>query len=780
MKRILLLLSLVVVTATMAFAVGITDLSGFNTSTKTLTVGDFKIECKKNSGSTEPTYNAAGKDIRVYAKGTVTISTTGDDMTEIVFSISTQGKKRLAPITASNGTIATQVSGDATVTWTGSAKSVTFTVGDKANYGSDGSTKAGQLCFDKLTIEGGPTLLPANLSFPEAEYTVNIGEAFTAPVLSKDTDVAPVYVSSNTAVATVDAATGAVTVLAKGTTEITATTAANNTYADGEAKYTLTVIDPNAVTGDVTFDFVNKEYGLVRSSSTFTTNATLTEAPVIATLAKSSGSGWRLWTDGLRAYKGSLSMKIEAPGYIITSIEMEVLSSSDFSVKFNNVSASATDNVFSWSGDAEAVNIALTMSANKAIKTIKVEYEKAGNPELLDANLKFPEASYTAVMGQAFEAPALTRDTDAAVSYASENEEVAKVDAATGAVTLVGPGRTTINATTEATDKYNAGKASYMLIVELGANNVLEIYAAGTEATCVVNFPMTVTYVNGANVYATDGTTATLIYVDNSDYVAGDIIPAGWKAQYAPFNQLPEIKPVDAMPAASGKGEFTPATVEAVNLDMVNEVVVLKNVTFAEATASGSTKVNFTGTTPDGTEYTFRNNFADVESVVAGDYNVTLAISRFNDNMQLLPIAYTALEAVPAVVCSYERNGENKVLVTLTLENGVEGDIYYHIEEIAAPAAVAAAAPAEGYQLYTEPIEVTKASTVSYYAEVDGRKGVAGSTEITESIITSVENIVVDGGEARYYDLNGRVVENPAAGVYIRVVGGKASKAIIR
>ena len=68
----------------------------------------------------------------------------------IVFNISTQGKKRLAPITASVGSIATQASGDETVTWTGEAKSVTFTVGDNAQYGTE-NTKAGQLCFTTIT-----------------------------------------------------------------------------------------------------------------------------------------------------------------------------------------------------------------------------------------------------------------------------------------------------------------------------------------------------------------------------------------------------------------------------------------------------------------------------------------------------------------------------------------------------------------------------------------------------------------------------------------------------
>ncbi|MBQ7382293.1 MAG: C10 family peptidase [Paludibacteraceae bacterium] len=125
--------------------------------------GNFTFEAVKNSGSTAPTYNADGKDVRLYAKNTLTISS-ATEMTEIVFNISTAGLKRLAPITASTGTITTQKSGDTQVTWTGSATSVTFTVGDKADYGTDGSSKAGQLDFTSVDITTGGGATYSNYS----------------------------------------------------------------------------------------------------------------------------------------------------------------------------------------------------------------------------------------------------------------------------------------------------------------------------------------------------------------------------------------------------------------------------------------------------------------------------------------------------------------------------------------------------------------------------------------------------------------------------------------
>ncbi len=81
----------------------------------------------------------------------------------------------------------------------------------------------------------------ANLSFPEQEYVVTMGDEFPTPVLTKATTAPAAYTSSNPAVATVDAETGAITLVAPGSTVITATCEANEDYFGGTASYTLEV-----------------------------------------------------------------------------------------------------------------------------------------------------------------------------------------------------------------------------------------------------------------------------------------------------------------------------------------------------------------------------------------------------------------------------------------------------------------------------------------------------------------------------------------------------------
>ena len=117
-------------------------------STKLIS-GDYTVQTARNGGSTNPTVNTTSNDCRVYADGTVTVSNSSGNIKKLVFNLSTQGKKRLSDISASSGVV-TIDSENWVVVWEGNAPSVTFTVGAKADYGTDGSSKAGQLCFTSI------------------------------------------------------------------------------------------------------------------------------------------------------------------------------------------------------------------------------------------------------------------------------------------------------------------------------------------------------------------------------------------------------------------------------------------------------------------------------------------------------------------------------------------------------------------------------------------------------------------------------------------------------
>lgn len=83
-------------------------------------------------------------------------------------------------------------------------------------------------------------LATRGLAFDEATYNVLLGNDFKSPELKGEKE-GVVYTSSNEEVATVDAETGEVTIVAVGETTITASADATATLLAGEATYTLTV-----------------------------------------------------------------------------------------------------------------------------------------------------------------------------------------------------------------------------------------------------------------------------------------------------------------------------------------------------------------------------------------------------------------------------------------------------------------------------------------------------------------------------------------------------------
>lgn len=99
--------------------------------------------------------------------------------------------------------------------------------------------------------------------------------------------------------------------------------------------------------------------------------------------------------------------------------------------------------------------------------------EKADVPVVKQpAGLEFAAATAEATIGEAFTAPALTFATTAAISYTSSTPAVATVDAATGVVTPLTEGTTTIMATSAANDDFEAGSAQYVLTVKAASTPV--------------------------------------------------------------------------------------------------------------------------------------------------------------------------------------------------------------------------------------------------------------------------------------------------------------------
>ena len=176
---------------------------------------------------------------------------------------------KVATVDAATGTVTGVAAGKANIT---------------AKFAGDDTYKTSKASYE-IIVKGAPAL-----SFPETSYTIEMGDAFTAPKLEGlPEDVTPEYTSSNTEVATVDAATGEVKVVGVGTTTITVTSPNTGIYKEATASYELTVNRANSKV--VTIDF---------STFGYTDRQNVTEVSqdgITMTIAKGSGMTDPQWIE---------------------------------------------------------------------------------------------------------------------------------------------------------------------------------------------------------------------------------------------------------------------------------------------------------------------------------------------------------------------------------------------------------------------------------------------------------------------------------------------------
>lgn len=216
----------------------------------------YTFSANQNGGGNTPTQNTKSKDIRLYAKNTLTVSTSGKKICKIVFHISTKGLEQWAEFTPNNGSV-TVSKEKRTATWenTEGATSITFTVGDKCKYGTKGTSKSGQFCFDSVDITelDAASTPPTTTTFGTNSgktftFTNGTLEGFTAPTATAtksddNTDLSNLieYTSSDADIVTVDSKTGELTFTNTkfGEATITATLPKTDTYQTSTDSYVV-------------------------------------------------------------------------------------------------------------------------------------------------------------------------------------------------------------------------------------------------------------------------------------------------------------------------------------------------------------------------------------------------------------------------------------------------------------------------------------------------------------------------------------------------------------
>lgn len=146
---------------------------------------------------------------------------------------------KVATVDAATGTVTGVAAGKANIT---------------AKFAGDDTYKTSKASYE-IIVKGAPAL-----SFPQTSYTVEMSDVFSTPKLEGLPEgVTPVYTSSNTEVATVNAATGEVKIVGVGTTTITVTSPNTDIYEGATTSYELNV---KAGIYKVEFDFTSNNWGL--------------------------------------------------------------------------------------------------------------------------------------------------------------------------------------------------------------------------------------------------------------------------------------------------------------------------------------------------------------------------------------------------------------------------------------------------------------------------------------------------------------------------------------
>lgn len=117
-----------------------------------------------------------------------------------------------------------------------------------------------------------------------------------------------------------------------------------------------------------------------------------------------------------------------------------------------------------WTGNAASVDFTASSNQVRATSIEVVVGGDAGDAKK-SAGLAFSEETVDHEAGTAFVAPTFTKETTAAVTFASDNESVAAVNGE-GVITLGGEeGKAVITATSAANDVYEAGEATCTVYV---------------------------------------------------------------------------------------------------------------------------------------------------------------------------------------------------------------------------------------------------------------------------------------------------------------------------
>ena len=236
------------------------------------------------------------------------------------------------------------------------------------------------------------------------------GEAKEFPTLTKDpaSITGITYTSSNADVATVNEATGEITLVACGQTTIKAAYAGDDTYASSSATYTLRVVDNSIAAGEYTIPLNNWFWATNYTGSFNVEKGSLKlqgqQNGISISLGNVNSTNAYVDDNETRTYR-SYMMTVNAPeGYVLKKIEFvgTTWQSGTLNASAGNMGAQKI-----WSGNVSSVEFYFAGTCE--IKNVKIAYEKAAPAKTLISIAITGEPAQTEYTeGETFSAEGLT------------------------------------------------------------------------------------------------------------------------------------------------------------------------------------------------------------------------------------------------------------------------------------------------------------------------------------------------------------------------------------
>ena len=382
----------------------------------------------------------------------------------------------------------------------------TVTVTDTA-----GNTDTVDITFPAVA-KGDQTLT----GFAYSPASVTYGD--TAPAVTAPGGVRTTlaYSATPATVCTVDASTGALTLVGVGDCAVTATAAPSDDYNQGTATYTVTVaaagtlvLNLDTIAGDDTVNSAEKAAGFAISGDTGSqggVSVTVTVGSTPLTATSTAAGAWSVAVPPGASYITGTSVAVTvsasktgftSPSDVTRALAVDLAapsatytapSSLQVGVAVGAMTPSTTDtDIASYGATGLPSGLGIdsttgaisgtpdTGDANTADATVTVT-DTAGNTDTVDITFPavakgdqtltgFAYSPATVTYGDTVPAVTAPGGVQTTLAYSATPATVCTVDASTGALTLAGVGECNITATAAPSDDYNQGTATYTVTV---------------------------------------------------------------------------------------------------------------------------------------------------------------------------------------------------------------------------------------------------------------------------------------------------------------------------